>query len=113
MPDEDRISGIGEALEADDADEANESYESDASRTGSSSVGIPPEDTKKTTVYGRRESLNAFRAGLSKAEADLRSEHEINDVQGKEIQDAALKLIGESPEELVERVLEERGEFDV
>lgn len=131
MPDDDRFQGIGEQLEGDDEeleeepDDADRVDEADdveeeaaeepetASESAPSSEGGPAfsfDEATQQTVYPRPETWRELRAALSTADAELLTEHGIDDVEGRELHDAALAIAAERPGEVAERVAENRGE---
>lgn len=115
MPDDNRFAGLSDAEkeELDAADPETESADdSDGGADGDeASAGGPAFEFDATTaksIYVRPETLETLEDAEFEVEMLLRREHGIRDVTGREFHDAAVQVLADHADEVVERILEER-----
>jgi len=108
MPDDNRFAGLSDADEgADGTDDAEEPADQGAAEEG----GGPAFEFDATTaksIYVRPETLETLEDAEFEVEMLLRREHGIRDVTGREFHDAAVRVLADHPEEVVEQILAER-----
>jgi len=83
------------------------------SRTGDSSdaddpTAFPFDATKKKTVYVRPETLEEVEDARALVDAQLRTQHDVRNLTGREFYDAALRLAAADTDGLIEAVLDAR-----
>lgn len=133
MPDDNRLAGIGDQLENNESDEPEESTESDDSgdynnvresnesqdskASDASGAGVKDEpaafsyeDTEKTTVYGTEETLSTYSQALDIARARAIEEHGLDEIEARELHNAALLEGAENVDAIAARVAEERDD---
>lgn len=127
MPDDNRLAGIGEQLDEDsnestdvvdskDSSEVPESPESVDSRESVVSGGgmdddpqaIGADETSKTTVYGTDETLREYSTALDLARARAIEDYGLEEIQARELHNAALQVAADNIDAIAERVSEER-----
>ena len=64
--------------------------------------------TTAKSIYVRPETLEVLEDAEFEVESLLRREHGIRDVTGREFHDAAVRVLAEHADEIVERILDER-----
>lgn len=110
MPDDNRFAGLSDAEKEElDAEPGSESGGEDAD--GDDESGGPAFEFDATTaksIYVRPETLETLEDAEFEVEMLLRREHGIRDVTGREFHDAAVQVLAEHADEVVERILEER-----
>lgn len=111
MPDDNRFAGLSDA-EKEELDTAPEESASEAGDEGDDeSDGGPAFEFDATTaksIYVRPETLETLEDAEFEVEMLLRREHGIRDVTGREFHDAAVQVLADHADEVVERILEER-----
>lgn len=121
MPDEDRFDGIGSALEGEeDTGEGEESSGGGDAASVDAGAGDDEEggpaftfdEATQRSVYPLPETWDRLQAELSRAEADLRADHGISDPEGRELQDAALRVATDHVDEIVDEVVKGREESE-
>lgn len=113
MPDDNRFARLGEAVEEEPADDqgVGEAEEPDEP--------LPPaeagpafefEDTTAKSIYVREPTLAVLEDTEFEVESALRREHGLRDMTGREFHDAAVRVLAEHIDEVVDAVLEARDE---
>ncbi|GAB3036222.1 hypothetical protein [Natronobiforma cellulositropha] len=133
MPDDNRFAGLSEAVDDEPADEepasaAVEYDETDAPESSteadtdgaSSEPETEPEpsdpsafafdETTKKTVYVRQETLDALEDARVLVDAQLRTNHDVRDLTGREFYDAVFRLAAADTDGLVEEIRTERDD---
>ncbi|WP_435115196.1 hypothetical protein [Halolamina sp. C58] len=106
MPDDNRFAGLSDADgEADD--EPGEPAD-DESEEADAGPAFEFDATTAKSIYVRPETLEVLEDAEFEVESLLRREHGIRDVTGREFHDAAVRVLAEHADEIVERILEER-----
>ena len=103
MPDDNRFAGLSDADESDD--EPEEPDDAEASGAG---PAFEFDATAAKSIYVRPETLELLEDAEFEVESLLRREHGIRDVTGREFHDAAVRVLAEHADEIVDRILEER-----
>ena len=109
MPDDNRFAGLSDADEEAAEESAEESTPPEAE--GEEPAGGPAFEFDATTaksIYVRPETLETLEDAEFEVEMLLRREHGIRDVTGREFHDAAVQVLAEHADEVVERILDER-----
>ncbi|ELY39104.1 hypothetical protein [Natronorubrum tibetense] len=96
--------GDGEQFE--DESSANDSADRDADDP----TAFPFDATKKKTVYVRPETLDGLEDARALVDAQLRTEHDVRDLTGREFYDAAFRLAAADTDGLIDEILEAREE---
>lgn len=73
-------------------------------------TAFPFDATEKKTVYVRPETLADVEDARALVDAQLRTEHDVRDLTGREFYDAALRLAASDTDGLIEAVLAAREE---
>ncbi|ELY49419.1 hypothetical protein [Natronorubrum sulfidifaciens] len=140
MPEDNRFAGLSEAVDEDDSDDSvDEStsdgdssattveYDSAADETaiddepsadsadGESTdvddpTAFPFDATEKKTVYVRPETIDALEDARALVDAQLRTDHDVRDLTGREFYDAVFRLAAADTDGLIEELLEAREE---
>lgn len=116
MPDENRFAGLSEAekeAQREEAAEEEPAEEESAEPEESPDSGGPAFEFDATTaksIYVRPETLERLEDTEFEVEMLLRRNHGIRDVTGREFHDAAVRVLEDHAEEIVERILAERNE---
>jgi len=106
MPDDNRFAGLSDADE-----EADDEPEEPADADDAEEAAGPAFEFDATTaksIYVRPETLDLLEDAEFEVESLLRREHGIRDVTGREFHDAAVHVLAEHADEIVDRILEER-----
>lgn len=120
----DESNSAAEELESagDTESESNaESTQSDAETSGTETpdaestepddpTAFPFDAAEKKTVYVRPETLDALEDARALVDAQLRTQHDVRDLTGREFYDAVFRLAASDTDELIETVLEARDE---
>ncbi|MFW5949217.1 MAG: hypothetical protein ACOCSD_06425 [Halolamina sp.] len=112
MPDDNRFAGLSDADAAEaaqaepDEPDAGDDAEEPADATG---PAFEFDETTAKSIYVRPETLETLEDTEFEVEMLLRSEHAIRDVTGREFHDAAVRVLADNADEVVERILDERG----
>jgi hypothetical protein len=112
MPDENRFAGLSEAEKEAKREQAAEEEEPAEESEESSDSGGPAFEFDATTaksIYVRPKTLERLEDTEFEVEMLLRRNEGIRDVTGREFHDAAVRVLEENAEEVVEQILEERG----
>ncbi|KPN31615.1 hypothetical protein SY89_02364 [Halolamina pelagica] len=104
MPDDNRFAGLSDADEG--ADDAEEPADEEAEEGGGPAFEF--DATTAKSIYVRPETLETLEDAEFEVEMLLRREHGIRDVTGREFHDAAVRVLADHPEEVVEQILAER-----
>jgi len=107
MPDDNRFAGLSDADEETD-DEPEESADADDAEESSAGPAFEFDATTAKSIYVRPETLEVLEDAEFEVESLLRREHGIRDVTGREFHDAAVRVLAEHADEIVERILDER-----
>lgn len=107
MPDDNRFAGLSDADEgADSTDDGEEPADQEAEEGGGPAFEF--DATAAKSIYVRPETLETLEDAEFEVEMLLRREHGIRDVTGREFHDAAVRVLADHPEEVVEQILAER-----
>ena len=124
MPDDNRFAGLGSAVEDEDssfdsgAETASDSSTEDIepeereSEQDSEPAAFPFDDTTKKTVYVRPETIDDLEDARALVDAQLRTEHDVRNLTGREFYDAAFRLAADDTDGLIDELLAARGESD-
>lgn len=113
MPDENRFAGLSDAEKEEEraAEEEPEppepEPESDSDQTG---PAFEFDDTTAKSIYVRPETLELLEDTEFEVEMLLRREHGVRDPTGREFHDAAVRVLAEHTDEIVEQILAARGD---
>lgn len=115
MPDENRFAGLSEAekearVEQEAPDEGPESEEPDEESSEEAGPAFEFDATTAKSIYVRPETLERLEDTEFEAEMLLRRNHAIRDVTGREFHDAAVRVLEDHAEEIVEQILDERSD---
>lgn len=103
MPDDNRFAGLSDA--DDGAEEDAEEEEPDAEDGG---PAFEFDATTAKSIYVRPETLEVLEDAEFEVESALRRDHGVRDVTGREFHDAAVRVLADHADEIVERILDER-----
>ncbi|APX98435.1 hypothetical protein [Natronorubrum daqingense] len=92
---------------ADDTDTADEGANSSDSNDPSA---FPFDATKKKTVYVRPETLEELEDARALVDAQLRTQHDVRNLTGREFYDAVFRYAAADTDGLIEEILEARDE---
>ncbi|WP_440772659.1 hypothetical protein [Natronorubrum sp. DTA28] len=106
-----------ESVEADaesdeDTEQSETGSDSDDSADGDADdpTAFPFDATEKKTVYVRPETLDGLEDARALVDAQLRTEHDVRDLTGREFYDAAFRLAAADTDGLIDEILEAREE---
>ncbi|WP_090311457.1 hypothetical protein [Natronorubrum texcoconense] len=106
-----------ESVEADaeageDTEQSETGPDSDDSADGDADdpTAFPFDATEKKTVYVRPETLDGLEDARALVDAQLRTEHDVRDLTGREFYDAAFRLAAADTDGLIDEILEAREE---
>jgi hypothetical protein len=103
MADENRFSGLSEAVEEDETEKADAPQNEEADPTA-----FAFEDTVQKSIYVRPEAYEQLEDAEALVNARLRTEHELKNMARREFFDAALRVAADHEDELVDRIVDER-----
>ena len=92
--------------QSEDESSANDSADGDADDP----TAFPFDATEKKTVYVRPETLDGLEDARALVDAQLRTEHDVRDLTGREFYDAAFRLAAADTDGLIDEILEAREE---
>ncbi|SEH18034.1 hypothetical protein SAMN04487967_3559 [Natronorubrum sediminis] len=95
---------------ADDADTADEGANSSDSSDSSDPSAFPFDATKKKTVYVRPETLEELEDARALVDAQLRTQHDVRNLTGREFYDAVFRYAAADTDGLIEEILDARDE---
>lgn len=112
MPDENRFAGLSDAEKEEERAEAEQEPDAPEPETDSDRVGPAFEfdATTAKSIYVRPETLELLEDTEFEAEMVLRREHGVRDPTGREFHDAAVRVLAEHTDEIVEQILTARGD---
>lgn len=115
MPDENRFAGLSEAEKEARAEEETEAEEAESTdpEDEPSEEGGPAFEFDATTaksIYVRPETLEQLEDTEFEVEMLLRRNHGIRDVTGREFHDAAVRVLEDHVEDVVEQILDARSD---
>jgi len=113
MPDENRFAGLSEAEKEEERAEAAREEPADKPEPEEEEETGPAfefDDTTAKSIYVRSETLELLEDSEFEVEMLLRREHGIRDPTGREFHDAAVRVLAEHTDEIVEQILEARGD---
>jgi hypothetical protein len=114
MPDENRFAGLSEAeKEARAEEEPADGAESGTHEDEPTEDGGPAFEFDATTaksIYVRPETLEQLEDSEFEVEMQLRRDHGIRDVTGREFHDAAVRVLDDHVEDVVEQILDARSD---
>lgn len=91
------------------ADETDSESDADSTEPDDPTA-FPFDATEKKTVYVRSETLDELEDARALVDAQLRTEHDVRDLTGREFYDAAFRLAAADTDGLIEAVLEARDD---
>ncbi|NHX36075.1 MULTISPECIES: hypothetical protein [Halolamina] len=108
MPDDNRFAGLSDADEGadDDAEEPTDTTEAE----DGNGPAFEFDATTAKSIYVRPETLETLEDAEFEVEMLLRREHDIRDVTGREFHDAAVQVLADHADEVVEQILDERDD---
>lgn len=113
MADDDRFAGMKDQLEAEDGADTEDETEEAADTSAQESeetAAFSFNETEKKTIYIRPETLDPVLDDLEfEVIAQLRREHDIRDLTGREFHDAVLHVAANHPDEISTLIAERRG----
>ncbi|ELY48571.1 hypothetical protein [Natronolimnohabitans innermongolicus] len=99
------------AATADDtADVADTDTDGDADIDPDDPTAFPFDATEKKTVYVRPETLERVDDARALVDAQLRTDHDVRDLTGREFYDAVFRLAATDTDGLIEEILDARDE---
>ena len=107
MPDDNRFAGLSDADDAAESD-ADTAADDESEPENGAGPAFEFDETSAKSIYVRPETLETLEDAEFEVESLLRREHGIRDVTGREFHDAAVHVLAEHADEIVERILEER-----
>ncbi|WP_440767347.1 hypothetical protein [Natronorubrum sp. DTA7] len=90
--------------------EAGSESEGPADGDADDPTAFPFDATEKKTVYVRPETLDGLEDARALVDAQLRTEHDVRDLTGREFYDAAFRLAAADTDGLIDEILEAREE---
>ncbi|GAB7012737.1 hypothetical protein [Halolamina salina] len=105
MPDDNRFAGLSDADGDDQPEEPADSEDEEETGAG---PAFEFDATTAKSIYVRPETLEVLEDAEFEVESQLRREHGIRDVTGREFHDAAVRVLAEHADEIVDRILDER-----
>jgi hypothetical protein len=102
MADENRFSGLSDAVEEEPVEEPR------ADEGESDPTAFSFDDTVQKSIYVRPEAYERLEDAEALVNARLRTDHELKDMARREFFDAALRVAADHEDELVDRILDER-----
>ncbi|AHG02430.1 hypothetical protein HALLA_21225 (plasmid) [Halostagnicola larsenii XH-48] len=122
MPDDNRFAGLGSAVEDEEpepesveettSESDTDELEREESVSDSEPAAFPFDDTTKKTVYVRPETIDDLEDARALVDAQLRTEHDVRNLTGREFYDAAFRLAADDTDGLIDELLAARGESD-
>lgn len=73
-------------------------------------TAFPFDATEKKTVYVRPDTLDELEDARALVDAQLRTDHDVRDLTGREFYDAAFRFAASDTDALIEEILEAREE---
>ena len=107
MPDDNRFAGLSDADDGAESD-ADTAADDESEPENGAGPAFEFDETSAKSIYVRPETLETLEDAEFEVESLLRREHGIRDVTGREFHDAAVHVLAEHADEIVERILEER-----
>lgn len=111
MPDENRFAGLSEAEKAEERTDVESETAADAAASDDSEEAGPAFEFDETTaksIYVREKTLELLEDTEFEVEMVLRRNHSIRDPTGREFHDAAVRVLAEHTDEVVDRILAAR-----
>lgn len=102
-----------ESAEADsdpDSTTADDGSETESESERDDPTAFPFDATEKKTVYVRPETLDDLEDARALVDAQLRTDHDVRDLTGREFYDAVFRLAAADTDGLIEEILEAREE---
>lgn len=103
MADENRFSGLSEAVEEEEAGE-----QTDGSDERQDPTAFSFDATVQKSIYVRPEAYEQLEDAEALVNARLRTEHELKNMARREFFDAALRVAADHEDELIDMILDER-----
>ena len=97
----------GDATASDSESEPADSGDSDESNDP---AAFPFDATEKKTVYVRPETLDDLEDARALVDAQLRTDHDVRDLTGREFYDAVFRFAASDTSGLIDEILEAREE---
>lgn len=111
MPDENRFAGLSDSDEEEqEAAEPDEEADPEIPDSDEAGPAFEFDQTTAKSIYVRPETLELLEDTEFEVEMLLRRNHGVRDPTGREFHDAAVQVLAEHAEEVVERVLDARGD---
>ncbi|AEN04973.1 hypothetical protein Halar_1221 [halophilic archaeon DL31] len=115
MPDENRFAGLSEAEKEEERTDAEPDAAADPAEPDDSEETGPAFEFDQTTaksIYVREETLELLEDTEFEVEMVLRRNHSIRDPTGREFHDAAVRVLAEHTDEVVDSILAARAGED-
>lgn len=97
--------------ETDSVDEAESESESELEpESETDPTAFAFDETTKKTVYVRQETIDALEDARALVDAQLRTQHDVRDLTGREFYDAAFRLAAADTDGLIDEIRDEREE---
>jgi hypothetical protein len=112
MPDENRFAGLSDVDEEEPAetDDEREAEKPTEEPTDDGGPAFEFDATTAKSIYVRPETLERLEDTEFEVEMLLRRNHGIRDVTGREFHDAAVRVLEDHVEDVVDQILEERSD---
>jgi hypothetical protein len=107
MPDDNRFAGLSDA-DDEGTDDEPESEPEEQATGDDAGPAFEFDATSAKSIYVRPKTLETLEDAEFEVESLLRREHGIRDVTGREFHDAAVNVLAEHADEIVDRILDER-----
>ena len=107
---EDADTAADDESEAAGPDSESSAAADDAASDDDDPTAFPFDATEKKTVYVRPETIADLEDARALVDAQLRTEHDVRDLTGREFYDAVFRLAAADTDALVEELLEAREE---
>lgn len=111
MPDENRFAGLSDAEEGPEtAEETDEEPTPDEVEPDEGGPAFEFDATTAKSIYVRPETLELLEDTEFEVEMLLRREHGLRDVTGREFHDAAVRVLEDHVDEVVDHILDARND---
>jgi hypothetical protein len=109
MPDENRFAGLSDVEEGPEEPEEEQDTEQDQdAESEEAGPAFEFDETTAKSIYVRPETLELLEDTEFEVEMLLRREHGLRDVTGREFHDAAVRVIEEHVDDIVDEILDAR-----
>jgi len=108
MPDDNRFAGLSDAEQAELREEADGETEAEEPEEQAGGPAFEFDATTAKSIYVRPETLETLEDTEFEVEMLLRREHGIRDVTGREFHDAAVQVLADHVDDVVDQIRDER-----